>query len=180
MRVLIPSLCGLFIAAVLVASASGKELSDPCFAVENGDTNDDFERDVSDGIYLLSHLFRGSAAPAPLALSDGEEPVVQNGDSFGAGIRDVRTRSAPGDQTNPFLSEDHVHEKQPEGEFFLVGAGAADPPTTRHRTLDEDTLVFFAMIDTERSKLEPDPFGCTDEASCVASRTLAAARVSSS
>lgn len=37
------------------------------FALENGDANGDEQRDLSDGIYILGHLFLGGPAPLPLA-----------------------------------------------------------------------------------------------------------------
>lgn len=58
-------------------------------AWENGDTNGDWERDLSDPIYLLSHLFLGSPAPVPLLLCGTDEPFIRNGDSNGDGALDV-------------------------------------------------------------------------------------------
>jgi len=59
------------------------------FTLENGDVNGDQDRDVSDGIYLLSHLFLGGPAPVPLAYCGGFSPAVTNGDSNGNGQLDV-------------------------------------------------------------------------------------------
>ncbi|MBI4591488.1 MAG: hypothetical protein HY725_21910 [Candidatus Rokubacteria bacterium] len=61
----------------------------PRFALKNGDVNGDLERDLSDGVYLLSHLFLGTPAPVPLANCAGWAPDVQNGDTNGDGERDV-------------------------------------------------------------------------------------------
>lgn len=63
-------------------------LPERSIALLNGDTNGDFERDLSDGIYLLGHLYLGSPAPVTLALCGGEEPAYQNGDSNGDGSLD--------------------------------------------------------------------------------------------
>ena len=68
-------------------------VADP--AIENGDTNGDGRRDLSDGIYLLLHLFLGGAAP--VSGSCPELPpclvpqivVVENGDTNGDSRRDV-------------------------------------------------------------------------------------------
>jgi hypothetical protein len=59
------------------------------FAVENGDTNGDLDRDLSDGIYLLSHLFLGSPAPVPLVLCASDLRGVENGDVNGDGTLDL-------------------------------------------------------------------------------------------
>jgi len=59
------------------------------FALQNGDVNGDMARDVSDGIYLLSHLFLGGPAPVELAYCGASTPAVRNGDSNGDGAIDV-------------------------------------------------------------------------------------------
>lgn len=59
------------------------------FAWENGDINGDGERDLSDGIGLLGHLFIGGPAPVPLALCGSDAPIVQNGDTNGDGSIDI-------------------------------------------------------------------------------------------
>lgn len=59
------------------------------FAVDNGDTNGDLDRDLSDAIYLLSHLFLGGPEPAPLASCDGLPQPLKNGDANGDGVLDV-------------------------------------------------------------------------------------------
>jgi hypothetical protein len=61
----------------------------PTFALKNGDVNGDLGRDLSDGVYLLSHLFTGTPAPVPLATCAGRAPDVLNGDTNGDGERDV-------------------------------------------------------------------------------------------
>ena len=44
------------------------------FAFENGDTNGDKHRDLSDAMYLLRYLFLGG--PAPVAMNCGFEDVI--------------------------------------------------------------------------------------------------------
>lgn len=63
--------------------AAGEETIGVGFALENGDTNGDGDRDVSDGIYLLRHLFLGGPAPVPIAYCVSALPAVENGDSNG-------------------------------------------------------------------------------------------------
>jgi len=59
------------------------------FAVDNGDVNGDQSRDVSDVIYVLSHLFTGGPGPVPLAYCGVSRPAVENGDTNGSGYVDV-------------------------------------------------------------------------------------------
>ncbi len=59
------------------------------YALENGDTNGDLTRDLSDGIYALSNLFLGGPSPVPLATCSGRTPAVRNGDTNGDGSLDV-------------------------------------------------------------------------------------------
>jgi hypothetical protein len=59
------------------------------YALDNGDVNGDFQRDVSDPIYLLAHLYAGGPEPMPLAICVGAARVVKNGDSNGDGALDV-------------------------------------------------------------------------------------------
>jgi hypothetical protein len=59
------------------------------FALANGDVNGDMERDLSDAVELLGHLYLGNPEPVPLALCGSSEPIVRNGDSNGDGARDV-------------------------------------------------------------------------------------------
>lgn len=70
--------------------AHAEELSGfPGYALDNGDVNGDLERDVSDAIYSLSHLFLGGPAPVPLAYCAGLPPAVENGDTNGDGAFDL-------------------------------------------------------------------------------------------
>lgn len=59
------------------------------FALENGDSNGDLERDLSDVVHLLGHVFLGGPSPLPLALCGSEPTRVTNGDSNGDGAIDV-------------------------------------------------------------------------------------------
>jgi hypothetical protein len=59
------------------------------FALLNGDGNGDGTRDLADGVFLLRFAFLGGSSPVPLALCDGNEPVVENGDIDGNGAIDV-------------------------------------------------------------------------------------------
>ena len=58
-------------------------------ALENGDSNGDQERDLSDGVYLLNFLFLGGPEPAPVADCGPLSPAVSNGDANGDGAVDV-------------------------------------------------------------------------------------------
>ena len=80
---MIPSLTGFFLVAVLVTLASANEPSGFGLALENGDTNGDLERDLSDTVFLLGHLFLGGPKPVPLALCAGNAPAFKNGDTNG-------------------------------------------------------------------------------------------------
>jgi hypothetical protein len=70
----------------LSAQSSGPE---PGFAVDNGDVNGDFVRDLTDGIYFLRFLVLGGEEPVPLASCAGRAPNVQNGDANGDSSRDL-------------------------------------------------------------------------------------------
>jgi hypothetical protein len=58
-------------------------------AADNGDVNGDLDRDLSDGIYLLGHLFLGGPAPVPLADCGLELPALANGDANADATLDV-------------------------------------------------------------------------------------------
>jgi hypothetical protein len=58
------------------------------YAVENGDVNGDWARDVSDGVYLLANLYLGGPRPEPLACGAFPSPI-SNGDLNGDGGIDV-------------------------------------------------------------------------------------------
>jgi hypothetical protein len=83
----------LFSVLLLLSFSPAAALADPSggvgFALENGDSNGDLQRDLSDGVHLLQHLFLGASAPVPLATCAGAAPRVKNGDSNGDGIVDV-------------------------------------------------------------------------------------------
>ena len=55
----------------------------------NGDMNGDMQRDVSDGVFLLTHLFRGGPAPVPMATCDDDPALIENGDTNGDATVDV-------------------------------------------------------------------------------------------
>jgi hypothetical protein len=82
------------VAALLALAAAGglragePPLSTPHFALENGDTNGDWQMDLSDGIYLLDFLYLGGPAPMPAACGL-EGATVLNGDSNGDGAIDL-------------------------------------------------------------------------------------------
>src|SRR5262245_60632949 len=57
------------------------------FAFENGDTNGDWDLDLSDAVHLLSFLYAGGPAPAPVACGGLEG--LQNGDTNGDGTIDL-------------------------------------------------------------------------------------------
>jgi hypothetical protein len=59
------------------------------FALDNGDVNGDADRDLSDGVYLLSYLFSGGAEPVPLALCGTEPTATINGDTNADGDIDI-------------------------------------------------------------------------------------------
>jgi hypothetical protein len=60
-------------------------------AVENGDANGDWARDVSDAIYLLGHLFAGGPGPVPVhgALCPESAAAPANGDLNADGGLDI-------------------------------------------------------------------------------------------
>jgi hypothetical protein len=68
--------------------AQEREVPGTFVALENGDTNGDWELDLSDAVYLLSHLFLGGPAPAPLACGAGAS-ASPNGDTNGDGALDL-------------------------------------------------------------------------------------------
>src|SRR5512139_2584341 len=73
-------LAGLFAGRVWQGSRAGADSGDPPrVATENGDTNGDGDRDVSDAVYFLQWLFMGGDEPAAIP---GECPprFADNGD----------------------------------------------------------------------------------------------------
>ncbi len=83
-------LAGSFLATALFGGLRADEVStDPGFALENGDTNGDLERDLSDPVYLLGYLFLGGPAPVELQPCATMPASVQNGDTNGDGTLDV-------------------------------------------------------------------------------------------
>jgi len=77
--------------AALLLTVSARELSAETveYALDNGDTNGDLTRELSDAVHLVSYLFRDTAPPVPLALCGGADTAVENGDSNGDGLRDL-------------------------------------------------------------------------------------------
>ncbi len=80
----------MILGCVFLVAASGNLFADypafsPGFALENGDTNGDWEMDVSDAIHLFRYLFLGGPAPVPLAPCAGLFPLIRNGDLNGDG-----------------------------------------------------------------------------------------------
>ncbi len=68
-------LAGSFLATALFGGLrAGDVITDPGFALENGDTNGDLERDLSDAVYLLGHLFLGGPGPVELQPCATEPP----------------------------------------------------------------------------------------------------------
>ena len=81
----------MFLIGAVATGAPSWALGDsesPAYATENGDANGDNERDVSDAVYLLSHLFLGGPAPVPLAYCGMQKPV-ENGDTNGDAAVDI-------------------------------------------------------------------------------------------
>ena len=77
------------LSAVLSLPLAAQSAPSAGYALENGDVNGDQERDLSDPVYLLSHLFLGGPIAVPLAYCDADVPVVQNGDSNHDGAIDL-------------------------------------------------------------------------------------------
>ncbi len=163
-------------------------------AVVNGDINGDGHLDIADPVGLLGWLYTGGSAPVhPCFYGSG------GGRSETAYVRTIPPQAKPlgmsyGDWAgvwwqwsltfpvpeNPFLIEECVSEDQPGKVFFLAGAIAADPPIVRECTVPKGAFLFFPIINTECSNLEPpggcdpedpecdDSFFCDDEESCIA------------
>jgi hypothetical protein len=55
---------------------------EPIGALQNGDTNGDWEMDLSDAVYLLSFLYLGGPGPLPFECGT-ETPMRRNGDANG-------------------------------------------------------------------------------------------------
>ena len=74
-------LVGLCIGKFWQGSPADAEAAAPAtpVAAENGDTNGDGERDLSDAVYLLQWLFTGGPEPAPVSR-DCPPRFVDNGD----------------------------------------------------------------------------------------------------
>src|SRR2546422_2416262 len=79
---------GLLAGSGRCGSAAGEVGLTPLYAIQNGDSNGDWEMDLSDAIYLLSYLYTGGPAPVPTACGI-EAAVIQNGDSNGDGAVDL-------------------------------------------------------------------------------------------
>ena len=83
----------VFAAGLLVGGAGSTPAfaSSPSagYALENGDVNGDFARDLNDVILLLKHLFHFGPPPVPLALCGTGEPLVRNGDTNGDARVDI-------------------------------------------------------------------------------------------
>lgn len=88
-RMAILLLSGLLILGISTAAVVAAPGAGVGFALENGDTNGDLQRDLSDGIHVLHHLFLGGPGPVPLATCAGAPPAVRNGDSNGDASIDV-------------------------------------------------------------------------------------------
>ena len=73
-------LAGLCAGRLWQGSRAGADSGDPPpVATENGDTNGDGERDISDAVYLLQWLFMAGAEPAAISR-DCPPRFVDNGD----------------------------------------------------------------------------------------------------
>jgi hypothetical protein len=78
---------GCLLSLVLIAFAGPLRGSDDVlpgafYALENSDANGDWTMDMSDAVYLLSHLFLGGPEPVPVAC--GPDPAaIANGDANG-------------------------------------------------------------------------------------------------
>ena len=83
LRFVLPCLIASVLATGAGASAQSR------FALLNGDVNGDFERDISDGIFLLSHLFLSGPPPVRLQPLEDGEPVIRNGDVNGDRVVDL-------------------------------------------------------------------------------------------
>jgi hypothetical protein len=91
LRCLQLSVVALFAAAAVSfrAPLAAQSLPSQGFALENGDSNGDGGRDISDAVHILSFLYLGGAEPVPVADCVGAPPAPLNGDSNGDGGRDV-------------------------------------------------------------------------------------------
>jgi hypothetical protein len=83
------TLAAAFMAGVPSSTGFSQETMGDGFAVDNGDTNGDMKRDLSDGLYLLHYLFAGGPPPVPLTLDAGLYPGVRNGDADADNIIDI-------------------------------------------------------------------------------------------
>lgn len=211
----------LSFALIAPPKASAQVIASVGYALDNGDVNGDLIRDLSDPIYVLSHLFAGTAAPVPLALCGGDPTSVMNGDSNGDGALDVSDpvhllawlfsggpapASACGDGaggarnvnprviptnanphgksygewaatwwqwafslptgSHPLFDTADCSEGQ-TGHVWFLGGSFATSTTERTCTVPTGTALFFPVLNTECSSLEPDPFFCDDTASCL-------------
>src|SRR6266542_999135 len=79
-----------FLGTALLAERSGAlEPGQPeLVAIINGDSNGDWDIDLSDGVYLLNFLYGGGPAPVPVDCGTGLISS-ENGDSNGDGSKDV-------------------------------------------------------------------------------------------
>lgn len=87
----------LVVAGSLLALGSGRGafadqgspvVVEPLYALQNGDTNGDWDIDLSDGIYLLSFLYVGGPGPVPFECGT-EVPTRPNGDANGDSALDL-------------------------------------------------------------------------------------------
>lgn len=120
---------------VVAISLVGNAVEASDYTLLNGDVNGDFERDVSDGVYLLSHLFLGGPAPVPIATCGDDEPIlVENGDMNGDMALDV---------SDPILLLNwlYVGGDEPAAACDFGGSGGQATTTTEVTHVDTTILA---------------------------------------